>query len=376
MLAIVGLVAAGVSRQIAENAEAQKVQNTAARMRQVTEAMRAYMSARQAELAAAAPVGGVSMQVSATGGACAGALPSLQACGYLPSNFVNENPYGQAHVLYVRQPSAGVLEGFVATSGGYAIPAARLPRTASLVGPEGGFAATPDVPGCPSGAACGSYGGWQIADAASVVPAAAPGRLVAAMAFANGEVLQDYLYRVSVPGHPEANQMFTDLHMDGGGVRHDVDGVATLTADEGIFADDVTVGRDLAVGRDVTVAGNASANEFLLPAMGDQAVSEAVYKAGVYATCDSPSKAACSAQSAFVAKPACPAAKTAQVFVAPVVVSENQTATASAMSAFQAYAEAASDGTGWLMRLRVRTENGWSLTNSTYGRVMALVKCS
>lgn len=381
VLAIASVIAAGVSRQLAENAEAVKVRNAASQMDLVVEAAQAYMSARQADLITATAGGPVTVPI--TGGTCTGATPSLQACGYLPSAFVNASPYDQTHTLRIRQPSANVLEGFVGTTGGNAIPSAKVPRAASLIGPEGGFVGEADVPGCPVGAACGSYGGWQIDSAtlASIFPAApTAGHLVSAIAFANGAVVPDYLYRVSVPGHPEANQMFTGLHMDGGGVTHDVDGVATLTAEDGVFSDSLTVGqdatvtRDLAIGRDLTVAGattvtgDAAANDVILSGLSNQRVSQAIYSAGVY-----PSSGNCAVAGDCVPKPTCPSGMTAQVFLSPSDFSDN--GVAGTISRVESYATSFS-AAYWQVFVRVRTESGWITANSANGRVTAFAKCS
>lgn len=380
VLAIASVVAAGVSRQLAENAEAVKIRNAASQMDQVVEAAQAYMSARQSDLVTA--TGGGPVTVPITGGTCTGATPSLQACGYLPSSFANASPYGQTHVFRVRQPAANVLEGFVGTTGGTDMPSAKLPRAASLVGPEGGFVGDGDIPGCPAGAACGSYGGWQI-DAAtlgSIFPSTpTSGHLVSAMAFANGAIVPDYLYRVSVPGHPEANQMFTDLHLDGGGTTHNIDGVATLIAEDGVFSNSLSVGqdgtisRDLAIGRDLTVAGtatvtgDATANDVVLSGLSNQRVSQAIYSAGVY-----PSSGSCAVAGECVPKPACPSGMTPQVFVAPSDFSDNGTAgTISRVESF-----ATDSGTHWRVFVRVRTETDWVTANSATGRVVAFAKCS
>jgi len=381
VLGVAAVIAAGVSRQLAENSESIRVRNAAYQMDQVVEAARTYMSARQADLIAA--TGGGPVTVPVTGGACVGAVPSLQACGYLPSSFVNSNAFAQTHAFRIRQPSANVLEGFVGTTGGADIPSAKVPRAASLVGPEGGFIGEADVPGCPAGAACGSYGGWQISAAtlATVFPTApTSGHLVAAIAFANGAVVPDYLYRVSVPGHPEANQMFTDLHMDGGGTNHDIDGVATLTAENGVFSSDLAVGqdgtvtRDLAVGRDLTVAGTATvtgdttANDVILSGLSNQRASQAIYSAGVY-----PSAGNCAVAGECVPKPSCPGGMTPQVFAVPADFSDNGVAgTISRVETFAANFGA----THWQVSVRVRTETGWVVSDSASGRVVAFAKCT
>lgn len=103
------------------------------------------------------------------------------------------------------------------------------------------------------------------------------------------------------------------------------------------------------------------ADDVRLGALGGQRVGQAVYGAGIYAAGDS------------VAKPACPAGLTPQIFVMPTLFSDN--GTGSTLSAVQASAISAG-AAAWSIVLRVRTEAGWVVPSAIYGRVAAFTKCS
>lgn len=152
------------------------------------------------------------IQASATATVPAVITPAmLSATNYLPASFINLNPYHQATTIEVLQPVAGGLQATVITTGGDTISDSHAPRIASKVGMAGGYtpSATPTV-------AQGSSGGWSMPLTYNTNPGA--GHLVGALYFNNGQLISDYLHRHSVAGHPEANQMFTDLDMNGNNI--------------------------------------------------------------------------------------------------------------------------------------------------------------
>lgn len=125
---------------------------------------------------------------------------------YLSPAFKDTNPYGQTTQVEILQPSAGNLDTKVITIGGITIPDTQGPGIAAKVGAAGGF-----TPSSAPDTAKGSYGGWTETLANNTKPGA--GHLVGLLYFSNGQLITDFLHRHSVAGHPEANAMYTPLHM-------------------------------------------------------------------------------------------------------------------------------------------------------------------
>lgn len=136
-------------------------------------------------------------------------IPMLIATGYLGSGFTSTNPYGQTYQVLAREPVANQLESMVVTTGGMAIPELSIRRIAQLIGSNGGYVSS-TAPTLMQG----SFGGWQTAlSNFSIAPGA--GHYAASLFFQNGQIVNDYLYRNSVPGHPELNVMNTGIDMNG-----------------------------------------------------------------------------------------------------------------------------------------------------------------
>ena len=141
-------------------------------------------------------------------------IPMLVNTGYLPNGFQANNPYNQTWEVQVLQPSAGQLQALVLSTGGQAVNTQSLGLAAQIAGSPGGVVGggtgNTAVPGCAAGEACGVYAGWKVPTAYT---AAQPGHLAALIEYSNGQIQNDYLYRVSVPGQPQLNQMQTNLDM-------------------------------------------------------------------------------------------------------------------------------------------------------------------
>ena len=136
-------------------------------------------------------------------------VPMLISTGYLGSGFSSTNPYGQTYQVLARKPVANQLETMVITTGGMAIPEMSIRRIAQLIGAKGGYVSktSPTI-------LQGSLGGWQTAlSNFSISPGA--GHYAASLFFQNGQVVNDYLYRNAVPGHPELNTMNAGIDMNG-----------------------------------------------------------------------------------------------------------------------------------------------------------------
>jgi len=148
-------------------------------------------------------------------------IPMLVNTGYLPNGFQANNPYGQTWEVQVLQPSAGQLQALVLSTGGPAVDTRSLGLAAQIAGAPGGVvgggSGSTAVPGCSAGQACGVYAGWKVPTANT---AAAPGHLAALIEYSNGQVQNDYLYRVAVPGQPQLNQMQTNLDMGNNNINN------------------------------------------------------------------------------------------------------------------------------------------------------------
>ncbi len=157
----------------------------------------------------------------------------LNAAGYL-QGFSPTNVFGQAWQVQVLQPTAGTLQTVVQSVGGRPITnTGQLVQIALQVGPQGGFVPyagqNGDATMNPANA-YGAGGSWgPIALTNFTNPGS--GHLVSLIAFSGSQSANGYLYRVQVPGHPELNNMQTDLGMtDQGGTQHNISGAQQISA--------------------------------------------------------------------------------------------------------------------------------------------------
>ncbi len=188
-------------------------------------------------------------QLTSVGQTTAIPFAELQAQGFLPQSFQPVNPYGDRYVIRARLVSQNpdILETAIVTeapnlNANIAASradrfAARIPAVAAKIGAQGGF--VEDDNG--NLQLRGSFGGWQSNVQTWGFNNAAVGSLANIQAYDSGLVITDYLHRAAVPGHPEANTMFTDLNMNG----NDINDVGTLrardvVADTGIVSGAIT----------------------------------------------------------------------------------------------------------------------------------------
>ncbi|RWA45657.1 hypothetical protein AU476_01075 [Cupriavidus sp. UYMSc13B] len=145
-------------------------------------------------------------------------VPMLQAVQLLDSSFSATNPFGQTWQTQVLQPSAGNLQAFVMSYGGTTMSDKVASKIAGLVGAQGGFIPKNDSGIYAAGTAYGSYGGWTAptTNYASI----SGGHLSALLAFNNGQLTSNYLYRNAVPGQPNLNRMNTAIDMAGNNINN------------------------------------------------------------------------------------------------------------------------------------------------------------
>lgn len=190
-----------------------KAATTAQQMQQVSQAAQAYIQANYAAVEA---------NSSATSPATI-TVSMLQNTGYLPNAFGATNPYGQSWQVQVLQPTPGQLQALVLTQGGTQIGQTQAPMIAAQAGAQGGFVPYNGQYGTLNATvAHGAYSGWQVSLSNYANPG--PGHLAALLYFNNGNLENDYLYRVAVPGQPQLNTMQTNLNMGNNSIgnAHDV----------------------------------------------------------------------------------------------------------------------------------------------------------
>lgn len=139
----------------------------------------------------------------------------LQAPGVdlLPAGFNAINIYGQTWQAQVLEPTAGNLQVLSYSVGGEALSDAKASKIASLVKPSGGIIPRNDSGLYAGGSATaqGAYGKWTVSTAN--YGSISGGHLASLLTLNNGQLGSNYLYRNSVPGQPQLNQMNTPLIM-------------------------------------------------------------------------------------------------------------------------------------------------------------------
>lgn len=133
----------------------------------------------------------------------------LRTTGYLPNGFSDANAYGQSYLVLALAPTPNQLQTLILTQNGEIIKELYLIEIAKQIGAKGGYISSVNT-----GVVTGSFGGWSTPLAPyGVTPGA--GHLATALFFDDGALVNDYLYRHSVPGHPEVNTMNTSINVNG-----------------------------------------------------------------------------------------------------------------------------------------------------------------
>ncbi len=203
-VAIVLLVYQGFASTLAYFRATPVVNEAAAHMEKVSLAAAQYVQDRYANLTSSLPLNGAATTIT---------LATIKDSGYLSPSLADRNPYGQSYSLRVRYATQGsganmrnVLEPLLVTEGGRPIADNVLLRIAGKLSAGGSIRSnTPAV-------AIGNSGGWE-AQLANFGGTPGAGHLAVGMFFSDAGMIADYLYRNSVPGRPEVNQMRTDIDM-------------------------------------------------------------------------------------------------------------------------------------------------------------------
>lgn len=144
-------------------------------------------------------------------------VPQLVNAGYLPAGFSAQNAFSATYETRVFEPDAGKLESMTFLNGGAKISKSLARKVAIAIGSDGGI--------IDNGIAQGALGSWTMKLSAFGGYNPGEGSVVIAGFYADGNKISDYLYRKSVPGHPELNTMSTAISMGG----NDISDAETIT---------------------------------------------------------------------------------------------------------------------------------------------------
>ena len=308
---------------------------------------------------------------SSANGATTVTMAELRTGDFLPSGFRDLNGWGQRYGIFVLEPTPDDLQVLVLTYDGRThsdddrnFSTSIAPATAAMVGGAGGYIPTGDLPGQSATELRGSYGGWTVNLAGTNIPVPAAGHIGGRAFLREEDINKDFLYRVEVPGHPELNEMSTELDM----TDHTIEGVKEIKFEEHTFDDIDTTGfcndadkngrvfLDPAIGLYVCRNG--------LPEVIADTGNSQLFKDATYAV-----------DGDLIPKPECPPGVTSipQIFVAPAAFAEGPTSTA--FVAVQSWAT--DEGDNWRVHLRIKNiSDTWVSPPAGYGKVMVLTTCN
>lgn len=344
-----------LANHMEENRRRSEARIAAGQLIEVSDAAQSYIEANaSAIMAAATPT----VAFGATGA-------DIQTAGFLDASWLDTNIWRQEYRLYVIEPTAGTLQGLLVTSGGKSVTgdpefgSFTVPYAASLATSRAGFVPDTNIPGNVATRIQGTGGGWEFnAGVITNYTNPGPGHLAALINFGSGSSAQDFLYRVSVPGQPQLNQMQTDLDLGGNSIE-DIANLQLANASVGSMScgtnDNGRIYSNHSEGLFVCRDGSLE----LIPDSGNSMIVANITVAS---------------HNQLVPKASCPSGVgfAEQVFVAPQFVSED--GNAPPMSSIQTWP--VDVGANWRINIRVSTENGESYPNSSWARVNVIQICS
>ncbi|MDI9223684.1 shufflon system plasmid conjugative transfer pilus tip adhesin PilV [Pantoea sp. EA-12] len=198
-------------------------------------------------------------------------VPMLITAGYLPDGYAPTNAYTATYRTLIFQPATNKFHTMTFLTGGSALSLSDARKLANHIGAEGGY--------IENGVAKGAMGSWQENLSAFGGYNPGDGSVVIAGFYSNGALVNDYLYRHSVAGHPELNTMGTTLNMGSNDISSaktigtqtlnasaDVN-TARLTATQSIQSNgtinangNITSSNSIAASGNVTANGSMTAN--------------------------------------------------------------------------------------------------------------------
>ena len=192
-------------------------------------------------------------------------VPMLITAGYLPTGFSSNNAYTAAYRTLIFQPVANKFHTMTFLTGGSQLTLSEARKLANHIGAAGGY--------IENGVAKGALGSWQENLSAFGGYNPGDGHIVIAGFYSNGALVNDYLYRHSVAGHPELNTMGTTLNMGSNDISNaktvsaqtlnasgDVN-TARLTASQSVQSNGwITASGNITSNSSIAAAGNVTAN--------------------------------------------------------------------------------------------------------------------
>lgn len=178
-------------------------------------------------------------------------VPMLITAGYLPTGFSPTNAYTATYRTLIFQPATKKFHAMTFLTGGSKLSLSDARKLANHIGAKGGY--------IENGVAKGALGSWQENLSAFGGYNPGDGSVVISGFYSNGALVNDYLYRHSVAGHPELNTMGTTLNMGSNDISNaKAIGTQTLNASA-----DVNTAR-LTAESDVTAKGILRGNKDLV----------------------------------------------------------------------------------------------------------------
>ncbi|WP_240624845.1 shufflon system plasmid conjugative transfer pilus tip adhesin PilV [Yersinia massiliensis] len=162
-------------------------------------------------------------------------VPLLISKGYLPSGFAAQNNFSSTYKTLVFQPSTQKFHSMTFLDGGTQLSMSAARKFATRIGDSGGV--------IENGVANGVQGLWSENLSAFGGFNPGDGHVVIAGFFSNGSVVNEYLYRKAVPGHPELNTMSTALNMG----ANDINAIRNINATgNAVVQGNITAGNTVA----------------------------------------------------------------------------------------------------------------------------------
>lgn len=165
---------------------------------------------------------------------------------YLPVGFSSKNVFSQDYKILVLEPSAGKFKSIVVTENGPDLSVSKARKIATRIGALGGY--------IESGIAKGALGAWT-QNMAEFGLSPGDGHIAIANFFNSGVASSDFLYRKKIDGHPELNEMQTDLSLGG----HNINSINNVTA-SGVLKGSAVESTGVIRGGKLESAGDIAAN--------------------------------------------------------------------------------------------------------------------
>ncbi|EGH9360822.1 shufflon system plasmid conjugative transfer pilus tip adhesin PilV [Salmonella enterica] len=139
-------------------------------------------------------------------------VQELISSGYLPTGFSRQNGFSATYQTRVFEPTSDKLNSMTFLVGGVSLTKSLARKIAIGIGADAGI--------IDNGVAQGALGSWTMSLASFGGYNPGEGSVVIAGFYDDGIKVSDYLYRKAVPGHPELNQMSTNLNMGGNNIEN------------------------------------------------------------------------------------------------------------------------------------------------------------